>query len=107
VFVLLPTYQVPLAQIDAMMEEHRVWIDEHRDSGRFLIFGRRVPREGGFILAADGDRAEIERIAASDPFAIAGLASYDVLEVHPSGGVPEVLKTLAAHGVNAVQQPAR
>jgi uncharacterized protein YciI len=104
VFVLLPTYRVPLTQIDAMMEEHRVWIDEHRDSGRFLLFGRRVPREGGFILAADGDRAEIERIAATDPFATAGLASYEVLEIHPSGGAPEVLRTLAAHGVDALRQ---
>ncbi|MFC4949094.1 YciI family protein [Pseudonocardia sp. GCM10023141] len=106
-FVLLPTYRVPLAQIDAMMEEHRVWVDEHRDSGRFLLYGRRVPREGAFILVADGDRGEIERIAASDPFATAGLATYEVLEVHPAGGAPEVLRTLAAHGVNAAQQPAR
>jgi uncharacterized protein YciI len=100
VFVLLPTYQVPLDQVDAMLAEHRVWIDKHLASGHFLLVGRRVPREGGFILAADGDRAEIERIAATDPFTTAGLASYEVLEVQPTGGLPEVIRTLAEHGVN-------
>jgi uncharacterized protein YciI len=107
VFILLPTYLVPLEQIDAMLEEHRVWIEEHCASGRFLVVGRRVPREGGFILAADGDRAEIEGIAATDPFVTSGLASYDVLEVQPTGGVPEVLRTLAAHGIDAVPQRGR
>jgi uncharacterized protein YciI len=108
VFVLLPTYRVPLAQVDAMMKEHRAWIDEHCASGHFLLVGRRVPREGGFILAADGDRAEIERIAATDPFATSGVVTYDVLEVQPTGGLTEVLRTLAEHGVDAtVPQPRR
>jgi uncharacterized protein YciI len=101
VFILLPTYLVPIEQIDAMLEEHRVWIDAHCASGRFLVVGRRVPREGGFILAVDGDRAETEAIAATDPFVTSALASYDVLEVQPTGGVPEVLRTLAEHGVDA------
>jgi uncharacterized protein YciI len=102
VFILLPTYQAPIEQIDAMLEQHRAWIDEHCASGRFLLVGRRVPREGGFILAVDGDRAETEGIAATDPFVTSGLASYDVLEVQPTGGVPEVLRTLAEHGVDSV-----
>jgi uncharacterized protein YciI len=102
VFLLLPTYQAPLHQVDAILEEHRVWLDEHCSAGRFLLFGRRVPREGGFILAADGDRAEIERIVATDPFATAGLARYEVLEVNPTGGMPKVLRTPAEHGVDAV-----
>ena len=36
--------------VDAILEEHRVWLDEHCSAGRFLLFGRRVPREGGFII---------------------------------------------------------
>jgi uncharacterized protein YciI len=76
VFVLLPTFQAPLDQVDTILEEHRGWLDEHCSAGRFLVFGRRVPRDGGFILAADGDRTEIERM-------------------------PEVLRTLAEHGVDA------
>jgi uncharacterized protein YciI len=106
VFVLLPTYLAPLDEIDALLDEHRDWIDEHCAAGRFLLVGRRVPRDGGFILAADGDRGELERIAAADPFSTAGLVSYEVLEVLPTGGSPVVLQTLAAHGV-AVSVPVR
>ncbi|MCI2422334.1 YciI family protein [Saccharopolyspora sp. K220] len=98
-FVLLPTYQVPLDQVDAVLTEHRAWLDEQFASGRFLVAGRRVPREGGFILAADGDRAEIEQLAATDPFAIEGIAHYEVLEVQPTGGMPGVLAALAGYGV--------
>jgi uncharacterized protein YciI len=106
-FLLLPTYRAPLSEVDAMQAEHRAWIDEHCTAGRFLVAGRRVPRVGGFILAADGDRTEIERIAAADPFVTAGLAHYEVLEVRPTAGVPAVLRTLAEHGVEAsVPSPA-
>ena len=98
-FVLLPTFQAPLDQVDTILEEHRGWLDEHCSAGRFLVFGRRVPRDGGFILAADGDRAEMERLAATDPFVTAGVARYDLLEVRPTGGLPGVLAALAAHGV--------
>ena len=54
-FVLLPTFQAPLDQVDTILEEHRGWLDEHCSAGRFLVFGRRVPRDGGFILAARYD----------------------------------------------------
>jgi uncharacterized protein YciI len=99
VFVLLPTYIAPLDQVDALLTEHRAWLEEQYAAGRFLFAGRREPREGGFILAADGDRAELERIAGTDPFALGGVARYEVLEVRPTGGIPGVLDALARHGV--------
>jgi uncharacterized protein YciI len=99
VFVLLPTYQAPLHEVDALLEPHREWLNKHFEAGIFLVAGRREPREGGFILAADGDRAEMERLAATDPFVTAGVARYDLLEVRPTGGLPGVLAALAAHGV--------
>jgi len=99
VFVLLPTYIAPIEEVDALLTEHREWLEEQYAAGRFLFAGRREPREGGFILAADGDRAEFERIAATDPFAVGGVARYEVLEVRPTGGIPGVLDTLARHGV--------
>jgi uncharacterized protein YciI len=106
VFVLLPTYRAPLDEVDALLEEHRDWIDGHVEAGRFLVAGRQEPRDGGFILAADGDRQELERVAATDPFSTAGLVTYQVLEVLPTAGAPAVLQALAAHGV-AVSVPVR
>jgi uncharacterized protein YciI len=98
-FVLLPTYCAPLTEVDRHLTAHREWLDEHFAAGRFLVAGRREPREGGFILAADGDRAEFERIAAADPFVIEGVATYEVLEVQPTAGRAGFLSALAEHGV--------
>jgi uncharacterized protein YciI len=99
VFVLLPTYCAPLSEVERHSDAHRAWVAAHIASGRFLMAGRREPREGGFILAADGDRAEYERIAAGDPFVAEGLAEYEVLEVHPTVGSPGFLGALADHGI--------
>src|ERR1700730_8152905 len=91
VFVLLPTYQAPLHEVDALLEPHREWLNKHFEAGIFLVAGRREPREGGFILAADGDRAEMERLAATDPFVTARVAPDDLLQGRatrgPAGGV--------------------
>jgi len=86
------------------MSAHREWLGAQYAAGRFLFAGRREPRDGGFIMAADGDgdRAEIERVAATDPFVIEGVATYEVLEVHPTGGSPAFLEALTAHGVAVI-----
>jgi uncharacterized protein YciI len=103
-FVVLPTYTAPLSEVDRHLDAHRAWLDAQYAAGRFLVAGRREPRDGGFILAADGDRAELDRVIAADPFATAGVAEYQVLEVHPTGGRPDFLAALEAHGV-AVAAP--
>ena len=102
-FVLLPTYLTPLAEVDVHLPAHRDWLAAQFAAGRFLMAGRQVPREGGFILAADGDRAEVERLAETDPFTVAGVARYEVIEVLPTGGAPGFLTALTEHGVRVAQ----
>jgi uncharacterized protein YciI len=36
-FVLLPTYIKPLAEVDALMREHVAWLDKQYDAGRFVV----------------------------------------------------------------------
>ncbi|MNU02476.1 YCII-related domain protein [compost metagenome] len=62
------------------MEPHMAWVQEGYDSGLFLASGRKVPRTGGVILAR-GERAAIEAIVAGDPFAVHGVADYEITEV--------------------------
>ena len=71
VFVLLLTYVKPLPEVDALMREHMAWLKKSYAAGRFLVSGRQIPRTGGVILARGDDRAEIEALAASDPFVAA------------------------------------
>lgn len=79
-FILSLTYVKPQAEADRLMEPHMAWVQQGYDSGMFLASGRKVPRTGGVILAS-GERADIEAFVADDPFAVHGVADYDITEV--------------------------
>ncbi|CAL9389055.1 YciI family protein [Streptomyces collinus] len=79
-FVLELTYTAPLEAVDAVLEQHVVWLDEQYRQGVFLASGRKNPRDGGVIIAVAGDRARIEEITAQDPFVTAGVCAYRVTE---------------------------
>ena len=87
-FVLLLTYVKPLPEVDALMREHVAWLKEHYAAGRFVVSGRRIPRTGGVILARGDDRAEIEALAATDPFVRGGVATCEIVQFRPSQTAP-------------------
>ncbi|PPJ45629.1 GTP cyclohydrolase [Rhizobium sp. KAs_5_22] len=79
-FILSLTYVKPQEEADRLMEPHMAWVQQGYDTGMFLASGRKVPRTGGVILAK-GERADIEAFVADDPFAVHGVADYDITEV--------------------------
>ncbi|WP_431041387.1 YciI family protein [Streptomyces sp. P1-3] len=79
-FVLELTYTAPMERVDALLEEHVAWLDEQYAAGVFLASGRKQPRDGGVILAVAESRAAIEKIAAADPFTVAGVCAYRITE---------------------------
>lgn len=79
-FILSLTYVKPQEEADRLMEPHMAWVQQGYDTGMFLASGRKVPRTGGVILAR-GERADIEAFVADDPFAVHGVADYDITEV--------------------------
>lgn len=83
-FVIELVYKTDLAQIDAAMKPHMAWLNKHYASGTFVLSGRKVPRDGGIILATGHDRAAIEAIVAEDPFVARGLADVRVIEFNAS-----------------------
>ena len=85
-FVLLITYTAPLPRIDALLDEHRAWLDKHFADGTFLVSGPQVPRVGGTILATSESRRHVEDVVSTDPFVRAGIAAYQVIEFTPTRG---------------------
>jgi uncharacterized protein YciI len=83
-FVLELTYTADLDRIDAAMKAHMRWLNAQYAAGRFLISGRKIPRDGGVIIANGASREEIEAIAAEDPFVKQGLATVRVIEFRAS-----------------------
>jgi uncharacterized protein YciI len=88
VFVLELTYLVPAEEADALLEAHVAWLDRQYAAGFFLASGRKVPRDGGIILATGLDRAGAEALVASDPFVTARLCAYRVTEFTASRTAP-------------------
>ena len=83
-FVIELEYRVGLDQIDAAMGAHVVFLKKHYASGSFLVSGRKIPRDGGIILAVAKSRQEIEAIMQEDPFVQRGLAGFRVTEFRAS-----------------------
>jgi uncharacterized protein YciI len=83
-FVIELSYKVALAKIDAHMAAHVKFLDKYYASGHFLVSGRKIPRDGGIIIAVGKSRAEIEAAMQEDPFVSRGLADVRVTEFRAS-----------------------
>src|SRR5258705_13337847 len=82
-FVVSLHYVAPLSAIDAAMRAHVAFLEKQREAGVFIAWGRKVPRDGGIILARGESRGEIERIMADDPVVARRLADIEVTEFLP------------------------
>ncbi|MFF0393097.1 YciI family protein [Kitasatospora sp. NPDC004615] len=89
-FILELTYTAPLERIDALLPAHVAWLEQHYASGTFLASGRKVPRDGGVIIAVAESRDAVEALAATDPFAQGDVAQYRVTEFVPTTTGPEL-----------------
>ncbi|KUF14382.1 MULTISPECIES: YciI family protein [Streptomyces] len=89
-FVMELTYTASVDRVDALLTEHVAWLDAQYAAGVFIASGRKNPRDGGVILAVGDSRADIERLAASDPFAVGGVCTYRVTEFFATKTAPEL-----------------
>jgi uncharacterized protein YciI len=78
------TYKADLAEIDAHMAAHVIFLKKYYASGNFLVSGRKIPRDGGIILAVGKSRRQIEAIVEEDPFYEHGLADFRIIEFRAS-----------------------
>ena len=83
-FVVELIYKADLAAIDGEMRAHMAFLKKHYAAGTFVVSGRKIPRDGGIIIAAGKTRAEIEAIVKDDPFVKRGLAEFRIIEFRAS-----------------------
>jgi uncharacterized protein YciI len=96
-FVIELIYKVSLAEIDAKMAEHVGFLKKYYASGNFLVSGRKIPRDGGIILAVATSRRQIEAIIAEDPFYIHGLADVRIIEFRASQRANDIQQRIEKH----------
>lgn len=94
-FIVELIYKVPLAEIDAHMPAHVRFLNKYYASGHFLVSGRKIPREGGIIVAVGKSLEEIETIMREDPFCARGLADCRVIQFRASQHADDILQRLA------------
>jgi uncharacterized protein YciI len=89
-FVIELTYRAPLPEIDKHMQAHVAFLNRQYAAGRFVVSGRKIPREGGIIIATGGTRIEVEALMSEDPFVARGLADLRVVEFRASQRAPDL-----------------
>jgi uncharacterized protein YciI len=93
-FVIELVYKAALADIDAKMAAHVRFLKKYYASGNFLVSGRKIPRDGGIIVAVGKSREQIERIVEEDPFYAYGLADFRIIEFRASQRAADVQKRI-------------
>jgi uncharacterized protein YciI len=89
-FVIELVYKVDLTEIDAHMTAHVAFLKKYYAAGHFLVSGRKIPRDGGIILAVGESRAQIEGIMREDPFCRHNLVDCRVIEFRASQRAPDI-----------------
>ena len=97
-FVIELIYKADLAEIDAQMAAHVRFLKKYYASGNFLVSGRKIPRDGGIILAVGTSRQQIESIVAEDPFHAHGLADFRIIEFRASQRAEDIQKRIDKNG---------
>lgn len=96
-FVIELIYKADLREIDAQMAAHMVFLKKYYASGNFLVSGRKIPRDGGIILAVGRNRQQIETIVKEDPFFKHGLADFRIIEFRASQRADDIDRRIDKH----------
>jgi len=93
-FVIELTYKVALAEVDAHMVAHVKFLKKYYAAGNFIVSGRKVPRDGGIIVAVGKSREEMQAIIQEDPFYRHGLAEFRIIEFRASQRADDIQKRI-------------
>jgi uncharacterized protein YciI len=84
VYVVTLTYKVSLPEADKFFSAHIEYIEHYHAKGIYLISGRREPRSGGVLIAANCSRQDIEAIVAADPYNLNHIADFSIIDFIPT-----------------------
>ena len=83
-FIIELIYKVSLEEIDAHMKAHVQFLNKYYKSKNFIVSGRKIPRDGGIIIATSSTKKEVQKIIKQDPFYKHKLADFRIIEFNAS-----------------------
>ena len=92
-FIVEMTYKTPISEVDKYLQAHREFLDYYYTQGLLIASGPMKPRTGGIIIATTNDKAFLESVLVKDPYYLAEIADYQIIEFTPVKHCDE-LKTL-------------
>ena len=94
-FIIELTYTAALEEIDAHMAAHVKFLKKYYAAGNFMVSGRKIPRDGGIIVAVATNREQLEAIVREDPFNARGLADFRIIQFRASQRADDIQKRIA------------
>lgn len=82
-FIVQLTYKTPIAEVDKYLQAHRAFLDYYYKQGLLLVSGPIKPRTGGILIALTKDKAYLESVLQQDPYYLAEIADYQLIEFTP------------------------
>lgn len=82
-FIVQLTFKVALNEVDKYLQAHRDFLDYYYKQGLLVASGPMKPRTGGIIIAAMNNRTQLEEILQKDPYYMAELADYQIIDFTP------------------------
>ena len=82
-FIVQLTYKTPISEVDKYLQAHREFLDYYYKQGLLLVSGPMKPRTGGIVIALTKDKAYLESILQQDPYHLAEITDYQLIEFSP------------------------
>jgi uncharacterized protein YciI len=76
------------------MTAHVKFLKKHYAAGHFLVSGRKIPQDGGIILAMAERLDDVEAIIREDPFYSRGLADFRIIQFRASQRADDMPKRI-------------
>jgi len=82
-FIIEITYTATIGKIDAILSDHRAFLQSGYDQGLVLMSGPQNPRTGGIIVARAESLEAAKQFFSQDPFQTKKAARYRFIEFSP------------------------
>ncbi|HCL5637804.1 YciI family protein [Klebsiella sp. T2.Ur] len=79
IYIVVLTYIKPLEEVDSQAQGHIAWLKKGISEGVFLTAGRRIPANGGVIIAKCDSIESLKERLSQDPFQKLHLAKAEII----------------------------
>ncbi len=81
--IAISTYTKSLEEVDVHRKPHVDYLQAFISAKKLLAAGRQTPPTGAIIIARNLSLDAFKKILDEDPYCLAGVAEYKILEFNP------------------------